>query len=263
MKLIEGWPAILVEKPVRTILVSDLHFGFEAELADRGVRVPSQAWRLRELLIELVKEVDAERVIFLGDLKHRIPLSSWIEWREMPKVLEDLRRFVKLILIPGNHDGGIASMLGDLVTYVSSRGILIEAEQKIFLLHGHTWPDKGVLEADLIIMGHLHPMVSLRTDVGGILKKRIWLILEGDRKILAERLGAKTRRRKRLRLIVMPAFNPILTGISVNSLMPNDRLWPLMRGGGFELEQAEVITLEGERLGRVGELEQQLWDMET
>ena len=263
MRFIEGWPAILVEKPVKTILISDLHFGFEAELADRGVRVPSQAWKLRELLIELIKEVDAERLIFLGDLKHRIPLSSWIEWREMPKVIKDLKRFVDLILVPGNHDGGIASMLGDLITYASSRGVLIEAEQKIFLLHGHTWPSKDVLKADLVVMGHLHPMVSLRTDVGGVFKKRVWLILEGDRRVLAERLGARSGRRKKLKLIVMPAFNPILTGISVNSITPRDRLWPLMRGGGFELRQAELITLNGERLGRVGELEHQLWDMET
>jgi len=263
VRFIEGWPAILIEKPVKTVLISDLHFGFEAELADRGVRVPSQAWKLRELLIELIKEVDAGRLIFLGDLKHRIPLSSWIEWKEMPKVLKDLKRFVDLILVPGNHDGGIASMLGDLVIYTSSRGVLIKAEQKVFLLHGHTWPGQDVLKADLIVMGHLHPMVSLRTDVGGVFKKRVWLILEGDRRILAERLRTKSRRRKKLKLIVMPAFNPILTGISVNSLTPRDRLWPLMRGGGFELEQAEVITLDGERLGRVGELEDQLWDMET
>ena len=154
-------------------------------------------------------------------------------------------------------------MLGDLVTYASSRGVLIKAEQKIFLFHGHTWPSKDVLRADLVVMGHLHPMVSLRTDVGGVLKKRVWLILEGDRGILAERLKSKTRMRRKLKLIVMPAFNPILTGISVNSLTPRDRLWPLMRGGGFELRQAEVITLNGERLGRVGELEHQLWDMET
>ena len=262
MRLIDGWPAILVEKPVKTVLVSDLHFGFEAELADKGVRVPSQAWKLGELLVELVREVDAERLIFVGDLKHRIPLSSWIEWREMPRVLRELRKLVELILVPGNHDGGIASMLGDLITYTPSRGILVEAEQKIFLLHGHTWPNRDVLKADLVIMGHLHPMVSLRTSVGEILKRRVWLILEGDRRVLAERLGTETRRRK-LKLIVMPAFNPLLTGISVNSLTPKDKLWPLMRGGGFELREAEVITLNGERLGKVGELEHQLRDVET
>ena len=255
MRLIEGWPALLLEKPRRTLIVSDVHFGFEAELAERGVRVPSQSQRLRELFLEVIGSTEAERMIILGDLKHQVPLSSWIEWREMPRVIEDIRGLgLDIYLVPGNHDGGIESMLGDRVNYLPSRGVLIEAEQKIYLLHGHTWPSPSVLEADLIVMGHLHPMVGIRTDVGAVVKRRAWLLMSGDRRTLAEVFVAKARRRKPINLIIIPAFNPILTGITVNSLTPRDKLWPLMRSKAFNLSEAEVVMLDGVRLGKISEL---------
>ena len=252
MRFLGRWPALLMDKPVKTLIISDVHFGFEAELAEKGIRVPSQAWRLGNLLLEVVDEVDAEKLIFLGDLKHLVPLSSRIEWREMPEVIGELRRRgLDLVLVPGNHDGDIELMLGTLVEYASSRGLLIEGERKVFLIHGHAWPGPEVLDADLIIMGHLHPVVSLRTDVGSVVRRKVWLYLRGDRKVLAEKLGVKSRKRGRIGLIVMPAFNPILSGISVNSLPPRDRLWPLIRSGAFDLDSAEAITLRGENLGEI------------
>ena len=252
MRFLRRWPALLMDKPVKTLIVSDIHFGFEAELAEKGIRVPSQAWRLRDLLLEVVEEADAERVIFLGDLKHLVPLSSRIEWREMPEAVGELKKMgLDLVLIPGNHDGDIELMLGNLVEYAPSRGLLLEGERRIFLIHGHAWPGPEVLDADLILMGHLHPVISLRTDVGSVVRRKVWLYLTGDRKVLAEKLGAKSRKRGRIDLIVMPAFNPMLSGISVNSLPPKDRLWPLIRSGAFNLDSAEAITLNGENLGEI------------
>ena len=252
MKLLHGWPAVVVEKPVKTLIVSDVHFGFEAELAEKGIRVPSQTRRLKDRLVEAVKMVDARRMIFLGDLKHMVPLSSRIEWREMPRALEELRDLgVELVLIPGNHDGDIERILGDLLRYEDSRGVLLEAEKKLYLLHGHTRPSPQVLESEIIIMGHLHPVVSLRTDLGLIVRRRIWLYARGDKRVLAEKLGLGAGRRGRIDLLVMPAFNPILTGMSVNSSPPREKLWPLIRSGAFNLDQAEAITLQGERLGSI------------
>ncbi|MEM0328841.1 MAG: metallophosphoesterase [Nitrososphaerota archaeon] len=264
LKFILGWPALLVEKPTRSLIVADVHFGFEAELAGSGIRVPSQAWRLERSLIELCEEAGAEKLIFLGDLKHMIPLSSWIEWREMPEAIRRMRELgVELILIPGNHDGGVDDILGDLVSYQSSRGMLIEGGRRIFLFHGHAWPDERVLDADVIVMGHLHPVVSLRTDIGSIISRKVWLYASGDKKMLAEKLGVSSRRRGRIDLIVMPAFNPIVSGLSVNSLQPRERLWPLVRSGAFDLDKAEAITLEGERLGYIGYLRRLLLEREA
>lgn len=242
----------MIEKPVKSLVVADIHFGFEAELEERGICIPSQVWRLRDLLLNVVEEVDVERVIFLGDLKHLVPLSSRIEWREMPEVVRDLKkRGLDLILVPGNHDGDIELILGELVKYASLKGLLLECERRIFLIHGHAWPGPEALNADIIIMGHLHPVISLRTDVGSVVRRKVWLHLTGDRGVLSEKLGVEAKRRGQINLLVMPAFNPILSGISVNSMLPKDRLWPLIRSGAFNLDSAEAITLGGENLGDV------------
>lgn len=263
MKLVEGWPALLVEKPEKALIISDIHFGFEAELAERGVRIPSQTWKLANRLAQLIRDTGARRLIVLGDIKHKVPLSSWIEWREMPKAIEGLKALgVKITLIPGNHDGGIKSILGDSISYASSRGLFLEAERRLLLFHGHRWPSPEAVKADIIVMGHLHPMVSLRTDVGSLVKHPAWLMLRGSRKLLAQHLSNKLKKplkaAGRIELIVLPAFNPLLTGISVNSLSPKEKLWPLMASKAFQLKEAEVILLNGERLGTVEQLEHQL-----
>jgi len=252
LRLVRGWPAVLVERLVKTLLVSDIHFGYEAELAEKGIRIPSQADRLEDLLSGLIEEVGAERIVFLGDLKHQVPLSSWIEWREMPRVIRGIVEMgLEVALIPGNHDGGVEEILGETIQYKSSKGVLLEGERRVFVIHGHAWPSPDVLEADIIVTGHLHPVVSLRTDVGSVVRRRVWLHMRGDKRILAEKLGETSRRRGGIDLLVMPAFNPILSGLSVNSLPPREKLWPLIRSGAFNLDSAEAITLSGENLGEV------------
>ncbi|MCS7126383.1 MAG: metallophosphoesterase [Aigarchaeota archaeon] len=261
MRFLDRWPAILIEKPEPTIIVSDIHYGFEVELNERGIRVPVQTQKITDSLIELVREHGVYKVIVLGDFKHKVPLSSWIEWREMPKALRSLRENgVEISLVLGNHDGGIKKILGSLIRYFPSSGILLKGEKKFFMFHGHRWPSTSILEADVVFMGHLHPMINLRTDVGNIVKKPIWLILEGDKNRLAKiykekKYDVNIRSKGKMSLIVFPAFNPMLTGISVNNLNPRDRLWPLIKSKSFFLDEAEVVLLDGQNLGRLKEIE--------
>ncbi|MEM1583200.1 MAG: metallophosphoesterase [Nitrososphaerota archaeon] len=260
MKLLENWPAILIEKPEPAIVVSDIHFGFEAEFRERGIRIPSQTWRITELLIKLIEEQEPRKIIILGDLKHKIPYSSTIEWEEMPKAIEMIKQTgVKIMLVPGNHDGNIKKVLGNAIKYASSSGLLIEGEKKFFLYHGHRWPNIDILESDVILMGHLHPMINLRTDVGSIIKKPVWMLMEGDKeniaKVFREKYGARLKVRGRIKLIILPAFNPLLTGISINNIRPEDRLWPLIKTNSFSISLAEIILLDGRSLGRLEHVE--------
>lgn len=260
MKLLQNWPAILIEKPEPTIIVSDIHFGFEAEFREKGIKIPSQTWKITELLIKLIEEQNPGKIIILGDLKHKIPCSSTIEWEEMPEAIEKIKQTgTEVILVPGNHDGNIKKILGNAIKYTSSSGLLIEGEKRFFLYHGHRWPSMDIVKSDVILMGHLHPMINLRTDVGSITKKPVWMLIEGEReklvKVFKEKYNVRLKARGRINLIILPAFNPLLTGVSINNIRTEDRLWPLIKTNIFSISLAEIILLGGQNLGRLEQIE--------
>lgn len=66
---------------------------------------------------------------------------------------------VPILVVKGNHDGGI----GDLIEVASSHGIKIG---KLGILHGHALPGDDVLRARTILLGHAHPAVLIRDEVG-------------------------------------------------------------------------------------------------
>lgn len=260
MKLLGNWPAVLIEKPKPAIVVSDIHFGFEAEFREKGVMIPSQTWKITELLMKLIDEQNPRKIIILGDLKHKIPYSSSIEWEEMPQSVEKIKETgVEIVLVPGNHDGNIKKILGDRIRYASSSGLLVEGEKRFFMYHGHRWPSVDIVSSEIVLMGHLHPMVNLRTDVGSMIKKPVWMIMEGEKrnlaKIFKEKYELRLKARGRINLIILPAFNPFLTGISVNNIRPEDRLWPLIKTNSFSISLAEVILLSGQNLGKLNQIE--------
>jgi len=260
LKFVENYPAILLEKPEKILVISDVHFGFEVELIEKGVKIPSQTWKILETLTTLVEEYSPSKLLVLGDLKHKIPTPSWIELREMPEALRKIgMKNIEIMITPGNHDGGIMKILRDTVKYAPSSGVLIKGEKRFFCFHGHRWPGREVVKADVIITGHLHPKISIRTDLGNIVKKAVWLMIEGEKnkiaKIFREKFDVDVRARGKITMIIMPAFNPLITGISINELNPVEKLWPLIRSNIFKLNESEVILLNGERLGRLKELE--------
>jgi len=57
----------------RLLLVADVHAGIEVGLRyERGVELDSRADERRERLCGLIAETDADRLVILGDLAHRI-----------------------------------------------------------------------------------------------------------------------------------------------------------------------------------------------
>lgn len=253
-------PALLVERPIKTLIISDVHIGFEEELHDVGFRVPSQSWRIVEEIKQLIEKTKARRLIILGDLKHKVPGTSKIEWRYLSGMIEDVRRMLdEIVLVPGNHDAGINKILGNSVTYAPSRGFMIEdGEHKVGLFHGHTWPSVSLSNANVLIMGHIHPVVRLRAEIGFTIRKRVWLNLETERALFMKKLKhqkPKKASKARLSLLVMPSFNDFLSGVAVNAVSEGrELLGPVIRSGLFNISKAEVYMLDGTHLGRVSDL---------
>lgn len=270
IRLLTPWPALFVEAEEKMLLVTDFHLGIEYELAKMGINIPYQTDRLLGELITLVREHKPERLLLLGDIKHGVPITSFQEKREIPRFFTTLQEEVeKIDLIRGNHDGNIQNLVPEDIEIHPSKGIVFGEKFKVAALHGHAWPYPSVLGADLIVMGHNHPVVQLNTPLGVRITRRVWVRGNTDPVRLAgaflEQDGIKPRgsileefkerfetEATKSQLVIMPTFNDLMGGLPVNTDTPKSLLGPLFRTGAIEVEEFDVYLLDGTFLGQVG-----------
>ncbi len=62
---------------------------------EKGIHIPSQAWRISNELLKIVNKCDPNRIIFLGDVKHAISRISLEEWGAVPDFFENIQNMVK------------------------------------------------------------------------------------------------------------------------------------------------------------------------
>ncbi len=240
LHFIESGPALLVEDTRRVLVVADLHIGIESGLARHGVHVSSRSSRRVERVLACIRETDPDLLLLLGDVKHNVPVTSRQEFAELPGVLERFRKAVPLAVVPGNHDGGIDRFLepGELLP---ADGTVID---NVGYLHGHTHPAVDLL-GRLVVLGHLHPVVSLRDEVGCSARARPAYCYAG---LDEECLLGKERcpERAATRLLFVPAFNEFSGGIDILRIRASG-LGPLSRC--MNETTAEVYLADGTYLG--------------
>jgi metallophosphoesterase superfamily enzyme len=131
---VKGAPALIVRVGrERALVVADLHLGTEGELAKKGISLPSQISNVKARLVELIKKHRPNRLVFLGDIKHNIPIASWQEWRELPGFFEDLAKLVQVEVVRGNHDGGLDGMVPKNVIIHGAHGMVLGKRSRIGL----------------------------------------------------------------------------------------------------------------------------------
>ena len=174
----------------RALVISDLHLGFEGALAEQGVSIPRFQRRvILERLGKMLDRVKAEKVIVAGDFKHEFSRNLTDEWIEVKQVLRFLRDRVTPVLVRGNHDNYLATILGDLKLPLHER---FEAGGYT-IVHGH----EDVSTLAPIVMGHEHPAVKLKDELGAVVSVPAFLVTDA--------------------LIVLPAFSPLALGVDVSS----------------------------------------------
>ncbi|GAB6861786.1 metallophosphoesterase [Haloplanus litoreus] len=246
---VPGAPAAVADcGDERVLVVADYHAGIEVGLRyERGVELRSDADGRRGRLLTLVGRTDPDRVVVLGDLVHRIGDPGTGEHDEVVALVDALDdRNLPLTLVPGNHDGGVADAYGDRIDVTDSGGW---RRGDVGFVHGHTWPDRSVLGARTICMGHEHPQVRLEDEVGGGRTEKAWLrgsLLIGP---FADELGVAPEALAWTdvapELVVFPAFNDRSGGTWVN-VEGQDFLAPFLPEG---LDGADAYLLDGTRLG--------------
>jgi putative SbcD/Mre11-related phosphoesterase len=214
---------------INALLVADLHIGYEEELNQRGIIVPWQWESMRKRIITLMENFGIEKLIILGDIKHNI-LSKPLYVRKFFEGMD-----YEIVAVKGNHDGGIEDLV-DFKVYPSS-GFRMD---RYGFIHGHSWPSEDVMKSDTVFMGHMHPEVELFDSVGK--SHRMPCVLIGE---LNER--GKEKYGKKVKVVVLPAFNP-LVGASIGKPMG-----PLFRNE--LMEDMDIYLLNGTYLGKYSEFQ--------
>ena len=139
-------------KSQKLLLVADLHFGKINHFRKSGIPVPAKANdKNTELLIDLLNQTKAERLVFLGDLFHSHYNEEWEVVGQIRKHFSDC----SFELVLGNHD--ILSAL----QYERHSMIVYPTELRVgdFVF---THEPLGAVPVGLYnLSGHLHPGVQL------------------------------------------------------------------------------------------------------
>jgi putative SbcD/Mre11-related phosphoesterase len=241
----------------RLLLLADTHVGYEVELRRvKGVNAMSQTRKLVERVLELADLHNVTAVVILGDVKHELPVPRE-SVDEVRTFLTTVAKKVPLLLIPGNHDSLLQEIASgiDGVEVAPTRGILID---KFLLVHGHVKPAKQDLEkADTLIMGHTHPAVLIRDDIGYAVKEPAVLKIKTSRTKLCKALyGEPCKRQTRLKIVVLPASHPLITGVDVREIpqMASEGR-TLLRYIEWKPEDVEVYLVDMTFLGTLADLQ--------
>ena len=81
------WPspaAMVKTAETKTLLIADLHIGWEMELQKKGIHVPSQTPKLLSKLTAILGKYKPQRLVILGDVKYTVVSSELGEWHDVP-----------------------------------------------------------------------------------------------------------------------------------------------------------------------------------
>lgn len=232
----------------RALVIADYHAGVESALRyEQGVEVPNRAGERRGRLFDLLAETEPDRLIVLGDLMHSIGGPGGAERGELEVLFESLPGDLPVTLVKGNHDGDIESWLSG-IEVIPGAGVRLG---EVGFTHGHTWPDRTVLEGSVVCLGHEHPFVSIEDEVGGRRLEPVWLRGRADPEPFQDRseydglswLGGDDEAPE---IVVFPPFNRLVGGTWVN-VPEQSFLAPYLPAGAPD---ADAYLLDGTRLGR-------------
>lgn len=269
-------PAALVKtESTRTLLISDPHIGWELELQEKGIHVPSQTGKLINKLIAVLTEYKPDALVVLGDVKYTVMKSEYGEWRDVPEFFKQLEPHVsKISIVRGNHDANLEPLLPESISLLPATGAIIG---DVGVFHGHKWPSPELLGRKTLVMGHLHPVVVFRDPTGLKMTRQVWMRADIDSeafgKILLRKANIKIKdtveetlkrhfniKLKASELYIMPSFNDFLGGRPINESRPRKEvgaealIGPVLRSEAVHVDDSELYLLDGTYLGTLNQL---------
>ena len=197
-RIIQSKPAMTIRGQKKSLVVTDIHIGFESSLAANEIFIGKNSTIHNTIseIIELVRSERPDSVVLLGDIKSSISTITRQEWDDVPLFFESILEQCDVILVPGNHDANIQQLVPDGVSMIGSTGMV---EEDTLLTHGHTMPSENFSHVNQIIMGHVHPVFFEEDSV--LNGQRVWVSLRADKQdVFPGRSG-------QLEITIMPSFN--------------------------------------------------------
>ena len=269
-------PAALIKtEKTRTMVIADLHIGWEIALSQKGIHIPTQTPKLLNKLTTLISTYRPEKLLILGDVKHTVATEEIGEWQDIPDFFNELKRQIQeILIIRGNHDGNLEPLLPENIKILPATGVTIG---EVGFFHGHRWPSPSLLKCKTLVMGHVHPVVAFRDPAGFRITKQVWVkancnsvkltqVLLQKHKIKIEKNSEETLLKhykikpKTSQLFIMPSFNDFLGGRPLNERKlagkaESERIvGPVLRSESVDMENAETCLLDGTFLGTLNQL---------
>ena len=237
IRIVPSQPALMLEGENRSVIITDLHIGFESSLFGNNIFVGKNTTIHETIncIEEILEKTKANSLILLGDIKSSIKSIAKNEWSEVPLFFKKMSDKVETILVPGNHDANIQKLVPDGVTQVSSTGVVIE---NILLTHGHTMPSENFSNVDKIIMGHVHPVFFQEESV--INGKRVWISIKADKQQIFSSTSGEVE------VTIVPSFNKYF--YSTRKKKYKKSISPILEKIK-KIKSAKIITLNGTIIG--------------
>ncbi len=247
LKFVNQKPAIIADD---ILVLGDIHIGLEHSLSGKGIRLGQMLFRMSEEISRIIDEHKPKQVVMLGDVKHSVPETEIEEREDVISFIEKISSFIPVTIVPGNHDGNIKNILRNVDVTVSEPQGTVIGDMGFF--HGHAWPETRVISQKTVFMGHQHPLVEISERIGAKHIMRVWCMGNFSERI-HERYPEANIDSK---VILVPAFNPLLGGTPLNRRKGRELLGPIMRNKIFKLEDAQLYLLNGLPLGKMRDLEE-------
>jgi uncharacterized protein len=269
--------AIVKTTKNKSLLIADPHLGWEIQLQEKGIHVPSQTSKILNKLTAIITKYKPDRLVILGDVKYTVVSHEFGEWRDIPDFFNKLSSCITSIaIVRGNHDANLEPLLPENVELLPATGAVIG---DVGVFHGHKWPSPALLGCKALVMGHLHPVVVFRDPTGCKITRQVWMKAKCDveafAKILLQKSGVKIEgsvvdtlkkhygvRPKAMEIYIMPSFNDFLGGRPVNETRPRKEIGsealigPVLRSEAVNVDEAELYLLDGTYLGTLNQLRQ-------
>lgn len=208
--------------------VADIHVGIEAAIQAEGFGMPLDEDRmLLDRFKAIVQRFSPKIMVLDGDVLHEFHRVRRNAQKSFDRIMLALLSSVdEVVIILGSHD----KMMGVALTDIEGvRGEQFYFSGGVLFCHGDVIPERAKDDdVEMIVIGHDHPTLDVE------MKKEPCFLY-----------GKKAWRGKDI--IVLPAFNPLCAGTSINRLDSRDFLSPFVREGDIGAYRP-IIVVDGEAL---------------